>query len=159
LVLEKLKFFQAARSRLDAGEREVGSPVPSETVASFVKMVEGKPIAITDEDFIPLLVLSDESGFQELSDACQEFADDRLFQVAADQRNASERCRESGVGGHQAWIRAAEFFRGSAEQGHADEQWQFGCCLELGHDVAQDLVRAAEFSRLSAEHGHEVFRL
>jgi hypothetical protein len=34
-------------------------------------MVQGKPIAITDEDLIPLLVLSDEFGFQELSDACQ----------------------------------------------------------------------------------------
>jgi hypothetical protein len=39
-------------------------------VASFVKMVEGKQIALTDEDFIPLLVLSDEFGFQKLSDAC-----------------------------------------------------------------------------------------
>jgi hypothetical protein len=89
-VLQKLKFFEADRSHLDGGECEVASPVRSETVASFVKMVEGKPIAIADEDFIPLLVLSDEFGFQELSDACQEFADERLFRVAAEQRHALE---------------------------------------------------------------------
>jgi hypothetical protein len=114
-VLEKLQFFQSDRSRLDAGECEVASPVPSEAVASFVKMVEGKPVAITEEDFIPLLVLSDEFGFQELSDACLEFANESLFRVGAEQRHASERCRESGVDWHQAWTRGAEFFRGSAE--------------------------------------------
>jgi hypothetical protein len=50
----------------------------------------------------------------------------------------------------QDLVRAAEFYRLSAEQGDADAQFNFGRCLENGLGVEQDLIRAAEFYRLSA---------
>jgi hypothetical protein len=139
-VLQKPKFFEADWSRLDAGECEVASLVPSEIVVSFVKMVEGKPIVITNNGFLALLVLSDEFGFHELSDACQECADARLFRIPAEQRSASESCAQSGLGIHQTWIGAAEFHHFSAEQGNAQGQGNFGRCLEYGFGVAQDLT-------------------
>jgi TPR repeat protein len=51
-------------------------------------------------------------------------------------------------------VRAAEFYRLSAEQGYSSGQFKFGWCLENGSGVVKDLVRAAEFYRLSAEQGH-----
>jgi uncharacterized protein YegL len=48
-------------------------------------------------------------------------------------------------------VRAAEYYRLSAEQGDASGQNNFGICLQHGFGVEKDLVRAAEYYLLSAE--------
>jgi TPR repeat protein len=51
-------------------------------------------------------------------------------------------------------IRAAEYYRLSADQGNSYGQSAFGRCLENGLGIGKDLIRAAEYYRLSAEQGN-----
>src|SRR5271166_3852883 len=52
-------------------------------------------------------------------------------------------------------IKALDWFRKAAEQGHAVAQWYLGCEYEYGGGVAQDLDQAVFWYRKSAEQGHE----
>jgi hypothetical protein len=45
-------------------------------------------------------------------------------------------------------IRAAEYYKLSADQGNVHEQNNHDCCLEKGFRIAQDVIHAGEYYRL-----------
>jgi hypothetical protein len=64
------------------------------------------------------------------------------------------RCLEYGQSIEQNFIRAAKYYRLSAEEKNAEAMNNFGICLECGIGVQANLYLAAEYYRQSAEAGH-----
>jgi hypothetical protein len=54
-------------------EYEVKTRVPTEIFADFVKMIEGCPFGITEDNVSFFAGLSEEFGFEELWEACEAF--------------------------------------------------------------------------------------
>jgi TPR repeat protein len=50
-------------------------------------------------------------------------------------------------------VKAAEYFKLSADQGHADAQLHYGLYLHTGNVVNRDSVKAAQYFELSADQG------
>jgi TPR repeat protein len=51
-------------------------------------------------------------------------------------------------------IRAAEYYKLSADQGNSSGQCKYGVCLQNGLGITKDLSGAAEYYRLSADQGN-----
>ena len=60
----------------------------------------------------------------------------------------------NGHGISQDYARAMEWYRKSANQGHAQAQFYLGLMYYNGYGVSQDYARAVEWYRKSANQGH-----
>jgi TPR repeat protein len=147
-ILTQLHFFQEHISLLNAGEYTVKSAVSADIFAQFVNFIEGASIEITPINFLSHWSLSKEFGFRELQSACGSFAEKQNGVEGGNALNILGECFEKGYGVDKDFVRAAEYYRLSAEQGNADGQFNFGVCLENGSGVDKDLIRAAEYYRL-----------
>jgi hypothetical protein len=144
MLLTQLGLFQEHPSLLDAEEYTVKSIVSPNIFEQFVEFLEGASIDITLINFSSLRSLSKEFAVRSLESACASFA--ISHQESMNLENDDDIAQDL--------IRAAEYYRLSAEQGNSDGQDNFGFCLFHGRGVAQDLIRAAEYYRLSAEQGN-----
>jgi len=59
-----------------------------------------------------------------------------------------------GRGVSRDCVKAVEWYRKAAEQGHAGAQYMLGWCYENGDGVSQDNVKRVEWYRKAAEQGH-----
>jgi hypothetical protein len=64
------------------------------------------------------------------------------------------RCLEYGKGIDQNVLRAAKYYRLSAEQQNASAQNSFGICLERGIGVQKNMLLAAQYYHHAAQQGH-----
>jgi TPR repeat protein len=65
-------------------------------------------------------------------------------------------CFKNGQSVDKDVIRAAEYYRLSADQGNASAQYRFGLCLELGKGVEKNLNLAAEYRQKAVSQGFKI---
>jgi hypothetical protein len=68
-----LRLFGLSQESLAAGEYEVRAQVPVSAVETFVKIVHGEEIEISEENCEPLRLLAEELQFEELRGDCAAF--------------------------------------------------------------------------------------
>jgi hypothetical protein len=76
-LMEHLRLFQDNPSLLNEQEYEVQTRVRTEVFSAFARMLTGGEIVVSEDTCESFRSLSEEFGFEALSDACAEFAESR----------------------------------------------------------------------------------
>jgi hypothetical protein len=73
LLVQKLKLFRSGSPELIGPDYEVKTRVPTEVSGDLVKMIEGCPFGLTEDNVGLFAGLSEEFGFDKLLEACEAF--------------------------------------------------------------------------------------